>query len=82
MLGAPARKASANGAKKQQWHVAGLASDWNPGSAPMGDLLVQAAVMSAAEKLSTAEVLAALTVKSSASITTERCRPAAGRLRR
>lgn len=40
-----------------------IASDWNPGSAPMGDLLVQAAVMSAAEKLSTAEVLAALTFR-------------------
>lgn len=38
-----------------------IASDWNPGSAPMGDLLMQAAVMSAAEKLSTAEVFAALT---------------------
>ncbi|UYQ91504.1 imidazolonepropionase [Chitinophaga horti] len=40
-----------------------IASDWNPGSAPMGDLLMQAAVMSAAEKLSTAEVLAGLTVR-------------------
>lgn len=40
-----------------------IASDWNPGSAPMGDLLMQAAVMSAAEKLSTAEVFAGLTVR-------------------
>jgi imidazolonepropionase len=40
-----------------------IASDWNPGSAPMGDLLMQAAVMSAAEKLSTAEVLAGLTFR-------------------
>jgi imidazolonepropionase len=38
-----------------------IASDWNPGSAPMGDLLLQAALLSAAEKLSTAEVLAGLT---------------------
>ncbi|SFN35858.1 imidazolonepropionase [Chitinophaga sp. YR627] len=38
-----------------------IASDWNPGSAPMGDLLMQAAVLSAAEKLSAAEVFAALT---------------------
>lgn len=38
-----------------------IASDWNPGSAPMGDLLMQAAVLSAAEKLSTAEVFAAMT---------------------
>lgn len=40
-----------------------IASDWNPGSAPMGDLLMQAAVMSAAEKLSTAEVFAGLTFR-------------------
>ncbi len=40
-----------------------IASDWNPGSAPMGDLLMQAAVMSAAEKLSTAEVFAGLTYR-------------------
>jgi imidazolonepropionase len=40
-----------------------IASDWNPGSAPMGDLLMQAAVFSAAEKLSTAEVFAALTTR-------------------
>ncbi|SDG00258.1 imidazolonepropionase [Chitinophaga filiformis] len=40
-----------------------IASDWNPGSAPMGDLLLQAAVLSAAEKLSTAEVFAALTTR-------------------
>lgn len=40
-----------------------IASDWNPGSAPMGDLLLQAAVMSAAEKLSTAEVFAGLTFR-------------------
>jgi imidazolonepropionase len=40
-----------------------IASDWNPGSAPMGDLLLQAAVMSAAEKLSAAEVLAGLTFR-------------------
>ena len=40
-----------------------IASDWNPGSAPMGDLLLQAAVLSAAQKLSMAETLAALTVR-------------------
>jgi imidazolonepropionase len=40
-----------------------IASDWNPGSAPMGDLLMQASVMSAAEKLSTAEVFASLTFR-------------------
>ncbi|WP_295122168.1 imidazolonepropionase [uncultured Chitinophaga sp.] len=40
-----------------------IASDWNPGSAPMGDLLMQAAVISAAEKLSAAETYAGLTVR-------------------
>ncbi|MDN5217221.1 imidazolonepropionase [Fulvivirgaceae bacterium BMA12] len=40
-----------------------IASDWNPGSAPMGDLLMQAAVLGVYEKLSTAEVLAAITTR-------------------
>jgi imidazolonepropionase len=40
-----------------------IASDWNPGSAPMGDLLLQAAVIGASEKLSTAETFAALTYR-------------------
>ncbi|QEC78671.1 imidazolonepropionase [Mucilaginibacter ginsenosidivorax] len=40
-----------------------IASDWNPGSAPMGDLLMQAAVMAAAEKLSAAEVFTGLTAR-------------------
>ncbi len=52
---APARKLLDAGA------CLAIASDWNPGSAPMGDLLMQAAVISAAEKLNTAEVLAGLT---------------------
>lgn len=54
---APARKLLDAGA------CVAIASDWNPGSAPMGDLLMQAAVMSAAEKLSTAEVFAGLTFR-------------------
>ncbi|QKJ31232.1 imidazolonepropionase [Mucilaginibacter mali] len=54
---APARKLLDGGA------CVAIASDWNPGSAPMGDLLMQAAVMSAAEKLSTAEVFAGLTFR-------------------
>lgn len=54
---APARKLLNAGA------CLAIASDWNPGSAPMGDLLMQAAVMSAAEKLSTAEVFAGLTFR-------------------
>jgi imidazolonepropionase len=40
-----------------------IASDWNPGSAPMGDLLTQAAVFGAYEKLTTAETFAALTYR-------------------
>lgn len=40
-----------------------IASDWNPGSAPMGDLLLQASVLGAAERLSGAEVWAALTFR-------------------
>lgn len=40
-----------------------IASDWNPGSAPMGNLLVQAAVIGAYEKLSMAETWAALTCR-------------------
>lgn len=54
---APARKLLDTGA------CLAIASDWNPGSAPMGDLLMQAALMSAAEKLNTAEVFAGLTFR-------------------
>ncbi|MCB0429272.1 MAG: imidazolonepropionase [Flavobacteriales bacterium] len=45
-----------------------IASDWNPGSAPMGNLLLQAAVMGAAEKLTTTETLAAVTVRAAAAL--------------
>ena len=54
---APARKLLDTGA------CLAIASDWNPGSAPMGDLLMQAAVMSASEKINTAEVFAGLTYR-------------------
>ena len=40
-----------------------IATDWNPGSAPMGDLLLQAALLGAAEKLTTAETFAAITTR-------------------
>ena len=40
-----------------------IASDWNPGSAPMGNLLTQAALIGAAEKLTMAETLAAITCR-------------------
>ena len=40
-----------------------IASDWNPGSAPMGDLLTQAALMGAYEKLTLPETLAGITCR-------------------
>lgn len=40
-----------------------IASDWNPGSAPMGQLLTQAAILSSFEKLSMAEVFAGITFR-------------------
>jgi imidazolonepropionase len=63
---APARKLLNAGA------CLAIASDWNPGSAPMGDLLMQAAVMSASEKLSAAEVFAGLTFRAALALKIER----------
>jgi imidazolonepropionase len=40
-----------------------IASDWNPGSAPMGNLLLQAAVMGATQKMTMAETWAAITCR-------------------
>jgi len=40
-----------------------IASDWNPGSAPMGNLLTTAAILGAYEKLTMAEVWAAITCR-------------------
>ncbi len=40
-----------------------IASDWNPGSAPMGNLMTQAALLGAFEKLSNTEVLSGLTFR-------------------
>lgn len=40
-----------------------IGSDWNPGSAPMGDLLVQTAILGTFEKLSMTEQLAAVTYR-------------------
>jgi imidazolonepropionase len=54
---APARKLLNAGAS------VAIASDWNPGSAPMGDLLLQASVMAAYEKLTTAETMSAITFR-------------------
>src|SRR5690625_88872 len=41
----------------------GIASDWNPGSAPMGDLLTQASILATYENLSMAEVLSGITFR-------------------
>jgi imidazolonepropionase len=45
-----------------------IASDWNPGSAPMGQLITQAAILGTFEKLSNAEVLAAVTFRAAAAL--------------
>ena len=45
-----------------------IASDHNPGSAPMGDLLTQAAILGAFQKLSNAEVLAGITFRAAAAL--------------
>ncbi len=45
-----------------------IGSDWNPGSAPMGDLLVQAAILGMQEKLSNAETLSAITFRAAAAL--------------
>ncbi|MCE7053624.1 imidazolonepropionase [Algoriphagus sp. AGSA1] len=45
-----------------------IASDWNPGSAPMGDLLAQASILATFEKLSTAEVFSGLTFRAAATL--------------
>ncbi|UCE69623.1 MAG: amidohydrolase family protein, partial [Flavobacteriaceae bacterium] len=45
-----------------------IASDYNPGSAPMGDLITQAAILGAFEKLTNAEVLAGITFRAAAAL--------------
>lgn len=61
----PARKIlDANG-------ILAIASDWNPGSAPMGNLITQASILATFEKLSTAEVLAAITFRSAFALSLE-----------
>ncbi|WP_299242381.1 imidazolonepropionase [uncultured Aquimarina sp.] len=48
-----------------------IASDWNPGSAPMGDLLTQACILGTFQKLSNAEVLAGITSRAAAALKLE-----------
>lgn len=58
----PARKLLDQGA------ALAIASDWNPGSAPMGDLITQASILATFQKLSTAEVFAGLTFRAAAAL--------------
>jgi imidazolonepropionase len=45
-----------------------IASDHNPGSAPMGDLLTQASILGTFEKLSNTDVLAGITFRAAAAL--------------
>ncbi|NNE03641.1 MAG: amidohydrolase family protein, partial [Eudoraea sp.] len=45
-----------------------IASDHNPGSAPMGDLLTQSAILGTMQKLTNAEVLAGITCRAAAAL--------------
>ncbi|MDR3653331.1 MAG: imidazolonepropionase [Paludibacter sp.] len=45
-----------------------IASDWNPGSAPMGNLLTEASILGTYEKLAMAEVWAAITCRAAAAL--------------
>ena len=59
---APARKILDKGG------ALAIASDWNPGSAPMGDLVCQASILATFEKLTTAEVFAGITFRAAAAL--------------
>lgn len=61
----PARKLLDAGA------ILAIASDWNPGSAPMGNLITQASILATYEKLTTAEVLAGMTFRSAFALSLE-----------
>lgn len=57
-----------------------IATDWNPGSAPMGNLMMQASVLATAQKLSNAEVLTAITSRAAKALNlTDRGELAAGK---
>ena len=53
----PARKLLDGGA------CLAIATDWNPGSAPMGNLITQASILATFQKLSTIEVLSGITFR-------------------
>jgi imidazolonepropionase len=61
----PARKIlDANG-------ILAIATDWNPGSAPMGNLIAQASILATYQKLSTAEVWAGITFRAAKALNLE-----------
>ena len=69
----PARKLLDKGAS------VAISTDWNPGSAPMGDLLVQAAIIGIYEKLSSAEIFSGVTFRAAKALgLTDRGRIAPG----
>ncbi len=45
-----------------------IATDWNPGSGPMGDLLVQTSLLGIYEKLTAAELIAGITYRAAAAL--------------
>ncbi len=51
-----------------QGGILAIASDWNPGSGPIGDLLTGAALLGTFQKLSNTEVLAGITFRASAAL--------------
>lgn len=61
----PARKLLNAGA------IVAIASDWNPGSAPMGNLITQASILATFQKLTTAEVLAGMTFRAAYALNLE-----------
>jgi len=61
----PARKLLDAGA------IVAIASDWNPGSAPMGNLIAQASILATFQKLTTAEVLAGMTFRAAYALNLE-----------
>ncbi|REC46997.1 imidazolonepropionase [Chryseobacterium pennipullorum] len=61
----PARKLLDAGA------ILAIASDWNPGSAPMGNLITQASILATFQKLTTAEVLAGITYRAAYALNLE-----------
>lgn len=48
-----------------------IATDWNPGSAPMGSLMTTATILATVQKLTNAEVLAAITFRAAKALNLE-----------